>query len=574
MIGGAWRQGAAVLCLLAVASAWPAYAQDAAAQARQEAERIQREQEQRRQEQLQRDRTSPRPPARLDMPAPDVAPRPGDVCREVSVIELDGAQRLSRNERDQIVSAYRGRCLTVGDLERLLGDVTKAYIDRGYAAARAYLPEQDLADGSLTVLVLEGEIARVELAPGSSGVWITGAFPGASGRPLNLRDLEQGLDQLNRLSSNDARLSLRPGDRPGESVVVIENTPGRRVYGSLTADNLGAESTGRQQYGATISFEGLLGLNELISVTQRESEPFRQRSSVHSGSTSVFASLPIGRALFSGGWSRSDYGSLLETAGGQRLQLEGDSETVFAGATIAALRTRYDRASLSAVTTVKDSESFVAGQRLDVSSRRLAVADFDVNFDTTRGGAFFNAGLGVSIGLNAFDALNDATDLPDDAPHAQFTKYRLTAGVFDSLRAGELARWEVSSQLSAQYAQDVLYGSEQFFVGGYYSVRGFHDVSLANDHGVLLRNEIAWSRPTGPLFGSEGVIRPYLAVDAGAVWGRAEGTPEGTMVGAAAGARLSLGRASLDVFAARAIDAPDTLKDEGLMVFARLSARL
>lgn len=569
----AWLPGLTVLCLLAGAAA-PAWGQDPSAQAAQEAERRLREQEQRRQEQLERDRASPRPPARLDVAPPELAPRPGDVCRDVATIELDGAGRLSRRERDRIVSTYRGRCLTVGDLERLLGDVTKAYIDRGYAAARAYLPEQDLADGSLEVLVLEGEIARIELAPGSSGVWIAGAFPGASGRPLNLRDLEQGLDQLNRLSSNDARLSLRPGERPGESVVVIENTPGRRVHGSLTADNLGAEATGRTQYGATVSFESLLGLNELISVTQRESEPFRSRSSVQSGSTSVFASLPFGRALFSGGWSKSDYGSLLQTPGGQRLQLEGNGEAVFVGVTVAALRTRLDRASVSAVTTVKDSESFVAGQRLDVSSRRLAVTELDINLDTTRAGAFFNAGVGVSIGLNAFDALNDAKNLPDDAPRAQFTKYRLTAGVFDSFRAGPLARWEVSSQLSAQYAQDVLYGSEQFFIGGYYSVRGFHDVSLANDHGLLLRNEIAWSRPTGPLFGVEGVIRPYFALDVGRVWGRADGTPEGTLAGAAAGARLNLGKTSLDFFAARAIDAPDTLKDEGLMLFARFSARL
>src|SRR3546814_3039512 len=109
-----------------------------------------------------------------------------------------------------------------------------------------------------------------------------------------LRRLEQGLDQINRLSSNNATLDIQPGDRPGESVVVIHNHPTRRIYANLSADNLGSRSTGRNQMALTGTAEGLLGLNEFISVTRRQSRPLNDgpnRSSRSEEHTSELQSL-------------------------------------------------------------------------------------------------------------------------------------------------------------------------------------------------------------------------------------------------------------------------------------------
>ncbi len=37
------------------------------------------------------------------------------------------------------------------------------------------------------------------------------AIIGAEGKPLNLRDLEQALDQINKLQSNNATMNIYPG---------------------------------------------------------------------------------------------------------------------------------------------------------------------------------------------------------------------------------------------------------------------------------------------------------------------------------------------------------------------------
>ncbi|MGO8535994.1 POTRA domain-containing protein, partial [Rhizobium ruizarguesonis] len=52
-------------------------------------------------------------------------------------------------------------------------------------------------------------------------------FPGLIGRVVNIRDIEQGLDQMNRLQANDAKSAMLPGPKDGTSILNIENRPGR-----------------------------------------------------------------------------------------------------------------------------------------------------------------------------------------------------------------------------------------------------------------------------------------------------------------------------------------------------------
>ena len=50
------------------------------------------------------------------------------------------------------------------------------------------------------------------------------AFPDlVKNQAINLRDIEQGIDQINRLSSHNAKISLDPSEKSGYSNVKIEN---------------------------------------------------------------------------------------------------------------------------------------------------------------------------------------------------------------------------------------------------------------------------------------------------------------------------------------------------------------
>ena len=170
-------------------------------------------------------------------------------CFPIKDIELKGADSLSASERERLLKPYIGQCLGVSQLNELLKVITDYYIEKGLVTSRAYLPQQDLSAGHLKVLVVEGKLEGLKGADGSqlSGRELAMSFPGKTGELLNLREIEQLVDQLNRLPSNQAQMELAPGKAVGGSEVLVKNTPQKPWRASLSRNNDGQKSTGEQQ---------------------------------------------------------------------------------------------------------------------------------------------------------------------------------------------------------------------------------------------------------------------------------------------------------------------------------------
>ena len=531
--------------------------------------------EQQRQQQLARDRESARAPSKLESPevkAPSAAVA-GAACREIRIVDIKGVTRLSAHERDQITDRYQGRCLGVSDVERLLGEITKAYIDHGFVAARAYLPAQDLTSGTLHIIVIEGKLTKVELRGKDGGVNTATAFPFLVGKPVNLRSIEQGLDQINRLASNSATIDLQPGAGEGDTVLVVHNQPRRRLLGNVSLDNLGSRSTGQIQGAVTGSLDDILGLNEYVSVTRRQSSPFNRDHIGRSSSETYFASVPLGPLTFSGGASNSRYRTETALASGGSLELTGGSRSRFGTIDWVAVRGRTGQVGLSATLNSRENTNFLNGQKLDVSSRKLTVLDLDIRGQTTRFGGFATLGLGMSLGLDWLGAVKDQPNLTAETPRAQFVKYRLNASYFyaTALRG---QRIEFTTSLAAQYSSHPLFGTEQFSIGGVYSVRGFRETTIADDNGFYLRNDVGFPHKVGRWFGAVMVVRPYVGVDVGYARGRIDNGFGGTLAGGAIGSTVSFGRTFVDLFVTKRFAAPDRLNDEGVILFGRLSIRI
>ncbi|KTT11013.1 ShlB family hemolysin secretion/activation protein, partial [Pseudomonas oryzihabitans] len=167
-----------------------------------------------------------------ELPGPTAQPVPPPPaaegrCFTIQHIELQGAEHLSAQDQATLIQPYIGQCLGVNQLNALLKTITDTYIGRGYVTSRAYLPQQDLAKGTLTILVVEGKLESLKPAAGSGLTprELMQTFPGAPGQLLNLRELEQMVDQLNRLPSNQVQMDLVPGKAVGGSDVQVKNTP-------------------------------------------------------------------------------------------------------------------------------------------------------------------------------------------------------------------------------------------------------------------------------------------------------------------------------------------------------------
>ncbi|HBO5602453.1 TPA: two-partner secretion system transporter TpsB1, partial [Pseudomonas aeruginosa] len=141
--------------------------------------------------------------------------------------------------RRQLLAPYQGRCLGVGQLNALLKAVTDHYLDRGYVTTRAYLPQQDLASGTLRIIVVEGRLEGLDSSALASPRELEMSFPGRTGELLDLRELEQLVDQLSRLPSRQAQLELVPGSEVGGSRVRLKGERDKPWRVSATRNNDG-----------------------------------------------------------------------------------------------------------------------------------------------------------------------------------------------------------------------------------------------------------------------------------------------------------------------------------------------
>lgn len=549
-----------------------AQAQTVINRANQQSEDIQRQQQLRQREDMERALENRRPSTSIEAPIPAAPQGTGTGCINIKTVTITGAENMGTSTRKRLEREYSARCLGVNEIQQLLSEITRIYIEKGYATTRAYLPEQDMSQGTLQIDVIEGRIEKLELKEGGKkgSLYIPNAFPGLEGDVLNLRDIEQGLDQVNRLASNNATMDIAPGSAEGLSVITINNQPSKRWHVNLTADNYGARTTGVQQVGATASLDNLLGFNEFYSITRRATVPFGNYEK-QSSSTSLLFSIPFGYATFTTGFSKGDYDSTLVTPSQTSLHLNGDSKSVFGTLDVVAYRSQSSKVTLSSTLTAKESRNYIAGTLLGVSSRRLAVLDVGANVSTEILSGYGSAGITYSRGLSAFGALDDPAGLPKDLPHAQFDKLSLNASWFKGFSiADQSLSW--STQISAQKAFDTLHGSEQISVGGLYSVRGFHEEQLANDRGYFVRNDLTLNKHLGTVHGMDVSFRPYVALDAGAVSGRAAGTDHGTLIGLAGGFKLGLGsNALLEIMTGRPLKTDDTFGDKTMHTYGRFS---
>lgn len=510
----------------------------------------------------------------LDTVEPQVqVPDIGGACRDIREIELKGdTQYVSDDLRARITADYVGRCLAATDLEAILALLTKSFIERGYVTTRAYLPAQDLRSGKLDVSVIAGTIERYEIESDRKGAWAYGIFPGNPGELLNLRDLEQGIDQLNSLASNNARLALRPGTMPGQTIVAVQNDSTFPLHLFASLDNLGTAATGRNAASATLTFDSPLGLNEMFALTRRQSA-FPFDSGHKSDSTAVRAQMPFGYNTFSVDYSQSNYTNTLTLPSGQSLAATGKTGTWNFGADRVVFRDQASRVAVSARLTMQESKNWLGGAFLQVSSRNLTFLDVGVNAFTQALGGIFNGRLAMVQGLAMFGALHDPADLPGDLPHAQFNKFTLDLGYNRRFNFGGAAV-TLSTQFSGQRANDTLYGSQQILIGGPSSVRGFLNHTLAGDTGYFVRNEVGL--PWQLSFGATGTVagRFYAGFDFGNVTNRAAGVPSGSLSGATLGASLFWKAVSLDAFASRAVRAPSSDMREGTLLGLRLSCSI
>jgi len=485
-------------------------------------------------------------------------------CWPLSGTRVAGVTLFNKAELNTRIEPYVAPCMGVAQINRLLAEITRLYVEAGYIASRPYLISTPAAGHPLDIHVEEGYVEAIELADQSLPVSLRGAFPGMLGEPLNLRDLEQGLDQLNRLRSVDLTADIAPGSTPGASRIILRSRSSASRWAlGLGVDNLGSAGTGRDRNAVSLSLDSPLQLNDALNLSFSDTLNHGPR---YSRSNSLFYSIPYGYWTYSLFASHAEYRSPFKLSR-TTLYNSGRTDQVSLRTDRVLWRDQSHQLSANLQLAYKDVDSYLQKVRLGIQSPTLTVAEAGVNLFWLNS-AVWNLDVNYAQGLTWFGADRDADQVVKNLPQAQFHKYRAN---LTQWRNGQLIGqpWQWQSQLSVQYSPDALPAIEQLLVTDDSAVRGYRENSASGAIGAVWRNTLRLPLNSDLPF----KITPRLGLDNG--WVKREyGARSQRLSGASAGLNLSWKNVQLDLDYQRNLNTPAGFAQEPEVWLTRLSLQI
>ena len=511
------------------------------------------------QNQQQRDeleRSIPLPKAVPTAPAvSDAGP-----CFTVHTINLTGVTIMPEKTRVKLLAPWQNQCLNMAKITELTAHISDWYISRGYITSRAFLTEQDLSSGQLNIVVLEGKLEAIRLE-GKTPLMLKMAFPGLTGRILNLRDIEQGMEQINRLRAQPVQIEIIPASQPGYSVVNLTAQPEFPLSASLSLDNSGQKSTGDEQLNGALTANNMLGLADKWFVSGGRSSDFATAYDAQNFQAGV--SVPFGYGLFDYSYAWSNYRTTIDNMGYQWVST-GDTKTHRFNASWVVYRNGDVKTGIAAGVVQRSSRNWLNNAPLQSSTRNLSSLILGITHTQKIAGGVATFNPTWSHGMPWFNAETDE-DKTGDAPRAEFRKWSLNTSFQRPITRDV---WWLTSAYG-QWSPDRLYGSERLTLGGESSVRGFKEQYLSGDNGGYLRNELGYSLIALPVVGQ---ISATFAFDGG--WLEkdredryASGTLWGTSIGLTSSGRIYSSQISLGI----PVKYPDWLAPDHAIVNWRIA---
>ncbi|WP_240618616.1 ShlB/FhaC/HecB family hemolysin secretion/activation protein [Pectobacterium punjabense] len=358
-------------------------------------------------EQAKQQRLSLENSTTLTIPAVTAPTTRDAVCFPIQKVVFHDAESLPAKDRTAIQQRYQSRCLDLATIHNAVRETTNAYLNRGFVTSQAYLQEQDLSGGTLIISVSEGKIEAIRME-GETPLAIKMAFPRLEGHILNLRDIEQGMEQLNRLPSQQVAIDIQPGKQAGSSIVYLKRTTqARPVTLSLSADNSGQKNTGREQLSTRLTLDNPLRLADRWWFTASRDSAFSHNYG--SKALSGGMSLPYGYWTLGYQYAWNDFFQPIPI-GSSAYRYEGQSNTHRLSLNRTLYRDGKQKLALDGALSRRRTENRMAGERLEVSSPTVSSASLGLSYSTTLVGGYFTLNPMLSHGLRSWGATDDTKE--------------------------------------------------------------------------------------------------------------------------------------------------------------------
>ncbi|WP_105636272.1 ShlB/FhaC/HecB family hemolysin secretion/activation protein [Cronobacter dublinensis] len=439
-----------------------------------------------------------------------------------------------------IARSVKGKCIGINGLKIIHNAVQNRLIEHGYITTRVLIPAQDLKSGTLTFHILPGTMSDIVFKD-NAGKYIHAInnFPQTKGDVLDLRGLEQGLENLQRAPGSNASINLLPGTKPGETQVEVTRTQPKHWRLGAWADDSGSKYTGRYQSGLAFYLDNLTSLNDMFYAAYGGG--LKNQDGRRSDNISAFYSLPWGYWQLELYASKYRYTQTIHNGAFSYLY-SGIEKYRSAQLSRVIYRSSSQKTTLALKAFRRDSTYLLNDVEIDVQRRKTSNWKLSLEHLAYLPFGQVKAALGYQKAAHWFNAQEDAEEEVGNAdPQARI----ITLGVDGTFpfRVGALSM-SYEPHFMSQTSPDRLTQPDKFTIGNRWTVRGFDgETTIYADKGWYLRNDINLNLPQ---WGAQ----PYAGVDYGEVKGSKNDYWSGKHIaGAVLGVRGVKGKFGYDLFA-------------------------
>ena len=464
-------------------------------------------------------------------PSSEVSTAPITKVR-VERVDLEGNTVLSEAEWENAVKPFLNKEIPLDEIYQIRAKITDLYVSKGYKTSGAFIPPQEIRDGVIKVVAVEGSLERIEIKglDRLNEEYVRSRLERVATTPLSMNRLEEGLEKLQRDPLiEQVQAELFQGTKPQQSVLELNLVEAPPVTTELRFGNAYSPSVGEFGGTAIATHQNFWGWGDRLSAQFDRTEGL-ERYQV--GYAVPFNALD---GTIGVNYTNAD-GEIIErpfTA----LDIQSEYESVQLSLRQPIYSSVREEFALGLSAERIHTESMVQGvsfpftEGLEDGETTISALRFTQEWRKESQNQSLSAQSRISLGLDALGATDTERGIDSD-----FVAWQ---GQFQWVKAFNQERdLLVVSNLTAQLSPDTLLPIEQLTIGGLGSIRGYRQNQQIGDKGFVVSTEVRV-----PVFrGDWGSFQVVPFVDVGAVWNNDRDViGENALASTGLGFRLQLG---------------------------------
>ncbi|UIA87602.1 ShlB/FhaC/HecB family hemolysin secretion/activation protein [Erwinia tracheiphila] len=406
------------------------------------------------------------------------------------LVEDDDQYEFS-SERNAIINAYINTEMGEQEVLNLVKELTNFYIGRGYVTTQVTIVPGSLRSEKLVLKVLWGHISGFlhnDEEPGwRDKMRLFSAMPFATGKRLTMSDIDQGMDNLLRVSPGD-RLQIVPTENSGHSLINHYGGPVFPLSVHTGINNSGSRAAGWHQYYLNTSLRNVLGLNDSIGYYYSYNDLDADTDSQSAKSFSF--SMPLGYWSFDANYHKSQYFKVIGGNFGGYAS-DGQSERLSFKVSRTLFRNADGKFTGYAKIEKRKNENNIFGFPIDISSKDYSNLNMGIAWVGSMAGGWTYIDLSMTAGVSWFNsAWKQDSDL--EGFDLDYKKYNGMLSWSKRIAAFENGRVGLDYELNSgfQYTNDVLVSDARYSMGDEFSVRGFKEDIVSAERALWISNTL------------------------------------------------------------------------------------